>query len=428
MKKMDENIVPQDIEFNLSQPYRRMDKWARSIIFRLLSSITWGRIKLVEGSETVLFGVSETNGQPEVTIEILHPRFYSASVFGGSVGFAEAYIAGIWKCSDLTDMIRILVRNLPVLERVEYGPAWVSRPLRKLFHLLHQNTKPGSRKNILAHYDLGNDFYSLFLDGTMTYSCGIFESQSTSLEQASTSKYDRICRKLQLKPQDHVVEIGCGWGGFAVYAAEKFGCQVTATTISNCQYKYTVDVVKRKGLEDRIKVLKKDYRDLTGQFDKLVSIEMIEAVGYRFLKRFFITCSNLLKSTGIMALQAITITDQRYGQHVREVDFIKRYIFPGSCLTAVTNICDVVTHSTDLRLVHMEDITPHYARTLHCWLENFLSRIDNVRNMGFSEAFIRMWEYYFCYCEGAFQERYIGDVQMIFYKPLCRQVSTLGKL
>jgi cyclopropane-fatty-acyl-phospholipid synthase len=317
---------------------------------------------------------------------------------------------------------------MPVLERVEYGPAWVSRPLRKLFHLLHQNTKLGSRKNILAHYDLGNDFYSLFLDGTMTYSCGIFESQSTSLEQASISKYDRICRKLQLKPQDHVVEIGCGWGGFAVYAAEKFGCQVTATTISDCQYEYTIDVVKRKGLEDRIKVLMKDYRDLTGQFDKLVSIEMIEAVGYRFLKRFFITCSNLLKSAGIMALQAITITDQRYGQHVREVDFIKRYIFPGSCLTAVTNICDVVTHSTDLRLVHMEDITPHYARTLRCWLENFLSRIDNVRNMGFSESFIRMWEYYFCYCEGAFQERYIGDVQMIFSKPLCRQASTLGKL
>lgn len=425
---MNENIVPQSIEFDLTQPHKCLDKWARSIIFRLLSSITWGRIKLVESSETVLFGVSEMNDQPEVTIEILHPRFYSASVFGGSVGFAEAYIAGIWKCSDLTKIIRILVRNLPVLERVEYGPAWVSRPLRKLFHLQHQNTKLGSRKNILAHYDLGNEFYSLFLDGTMTYSCGIFESQSTSLEQASISKYDRICRKLQLVPQDHVLEIGCGWGGFALYAAENFGCQVTATTISESQYEYTVDIVKRKGLEDRIKVLKKDYRDLTGQFDRLVSIEMIEAVGYRFLKKFFVSCSNLLKSDGIMALQAITITDQRYHQHVREVDFIKRYIFPGSCLTAVTSICDVVTHSTDLRLVHMEDITLHYARTLRCWRERFLSSIDKVKSMGFPESFIRMWEYYFCYCEGAFQERYIGDVQMIFSKPLYRQPAILGKL
>jgi len=425
---MSENIVPKDIEFDLTQPHKRMDKWARSIIFRLLSSITWGLIKLVEGPETVLFGVSETNNQPEVTIEILHPRFYSASMFGGSVGLAEAYIAGIWKCSDLTELIRILVRNLPVLERVEYGSAWVSRPLRKLFHLLHQNTKLGSRKNILAHYDLGNEFYSLFLDRTMTYSCGIFESKSTSLEQASISKYDRICHKLQLEPQDHVVEIGCGWGGFAVYAAEKFGCQITATTISDCQYEYAVNMVKRKGLSDRVKVIKKDYRDLTGRFDKLVSIEMIEAVGHGFLKRFFSTCSDLLKSDGIMALQAITITDQRYHQHVGEVDFIKRYIFPGSCLTAVTNICDVVTRSTDLRLVHMEDITPHYAQTLRCWRENFLSRIDNVRNMGFSEAFIRMWEYYFCYCEGAFQERYIGDVQMIISKPLCRQPAILGKL
>jgi cyclopropane-fatty-acyl-phospholipid synthase len=425
---MGENIIPQNIAFDLTQPKRHLDKWAKSIIVRLLSTLTWGRINLIEGSETVVFGASEPDDQPEVEMEILHPRFYSMVMFGGSIGFAEAYMAGLFKCSDLTDTIRILVRNLPALERVEYGPAWMNRPLRKMFHLLHRNTKLGSRKNILAHYDLGNEFYSLFLDGTMTYSCGIFESESSSLEQASISKYDRICRKLQLKPQDHVVEIGCGWGGFALYAAEKFGCQVTTTTISDSQYEYTVDIVKRKGLEDRIKVLKKDYRDLTGQFDKLVSVEMIEAVGYRFLKRFFSTCSNLLKSDGIMALQAITITDQQYHQHIREVDFIKRYIFPGSCLTAVTNICDVVTHSTDLRLVHMEDITQHYARTLRCWRERFFDRIDKVRSMGFPESFIRMWEYYFCYCEGAFQERYIGDVQMIFSKPLCRQVSILGKL
>jgi cyclopropane-fatty-acyl-phospholipid synthase len=425
---MSENIIPQNTEFDLTQSHSFLDKWAKNIIFKLLSSITWGRIKLVEGSETALFGVSNTNDQPEVTMEILHPRFYSSVVFGGSVGLAEGYIAGIWKCSDLTELIRIFIRNLLILEKVEYGPAWINRVFRKFFHMLHRNTKLGSRKNILAHYDLGNEFYSLFLDDTMTYSCGIFESESYSLEQASIAKYERICRKLKLESQDHIIEIGCGWGGFAIYAAENFGCHVTSTTISDRQYGYVVDLVKRKNLSGQIKILKKDYRDLTGKFDKLVSIEMIEAVGHRNMKRFFIACSDLLKSNGIMGLQAITITDQRYHQHVREVDFIKRYIFPGSCLTAVTNICDVVTRSTDLRLVHMEDITPHYARTLRCWRERFFNRIDKVRSMGFPESFIRMWEYYFCYCEGAFQERYIGDVQMIFSKPLCRQASILGKL
>ncbi|UCD56141.1 MAG: class I SAM-dependent methyltransferase, partial [Candidatus Hydrogenedentota bacterium] len=299
--------------------------------------------------------------------------------------------------------------------------------LRKLFHFLHRNTKLGSRQNMLAHYDLGNEFYSLFLDSTMTYSCGIFQSESTSLEEASIAKYNRICRKLQLEPQDHVVEIGSGWGGFAVYAAENFGCHVTTTTISDSQYEYTDDLINRKGLTDRIEVLKKDYRDVSGRFDKLVSIEMIEAVGHESIETFFSTCSHLLKPDGIMALQAITIKDQRYRRHVHDVDFIKRYIFPGSCLTAATHLCDVVTRATDLRLVHMEDITSHYARTLRCWRERFKDQIDKVRKMGFPESFIRMWEYYFCYCEGAFQERYIGDVQMVFSKPLSQQAPILGQ-
>jgi cyclopropane-fatty-acyl-phospholipid synthase len=425
---MSENIIPEDSPFDLTQPPGRLDGWAKSIITQHLASITWGRIKMREGTDTLVFGTSEADDQPEVGMEIFHPRFYSAVVFGGSVGLAEAYIAGLWKCSDLTGMIRILVRNLSVLERVEYGPAWMSLLLRKLFHLLHRNTKLGSRKNILAHYDLGNEFYSLFLDSTMTYSCGIFQSESTSLEEASIAKYDRICHKLQLKPQDHVAEIGGGWGGFAIYAAKTFGCHVTTTTISDNQYEYALDIISREGLDDRIDVLKMDYRDLSGRFDKLVSIEMIEAVGHEFMETFFSICSNLLKPDGAMALQAITIKDQRYDRHVRDVDFIKRHIFPGSCLTAVTHMCDVVTRATDLRLVHLEDITPHYARTLRCWREKFLDRIDNVRTMGFPESFIRLWEYYFCYCEGAFQERYIGDVQMILSKPLCRQATILGKL
>ena len=423
---MSESIIPEDADFDLTQPSGRLDRWARKTVIRLLSKITWGQIKVVENSEVTLFGKSETDDQTEVTLEILHPRFYSATVFGGSVGLAEAYISGLWKCSDLTGLVRILIRNLFVLERVEYGPAWTSLCLRKLFHLLHRNTKLGSRRNILAHYDLGNEFYSLFLDKTMTYSCGIFESELTSLDEASLAKYGRICRKLQLGSQDHVVEIGGGWGGFAMFAAENFGCHVTTTTISENQYEYAVDMIGRKGLSRKVKILKKDYRDISGRFDKLVSIEMIEAVGHQFMDTFFKACSSLLKPNGVMALQAITIADQRYRQHVRDVDFIKRYIFPGSCLTTVTNICDVITRSTDLRLIHMEDITPHYARTLRCWRERFFNRIDEVRQMGFSESFIRMWEYYLCYCEGAFWERYIGDVQMIFSKPLYRQVLTPG--
>lgn len=425
---MSESIIPVDADFDLTQPSGRLDRWARKIVTRLFSKITWGRIKIVENAGVTLFGKSETDDQTEVTLEILHPRFYSATVFGGSVGLAEAYISGLWKCSDLTGLVRILIRNLSVLERVEYGPAWMNLLLRKFFHLFHRNTKLGSRKNILAHYDLSNDFYSLFLDGTMTYSCGIFESELTSLEEASLAKYDRICRKLQLGPQDHVVEIGSGWGGFATFVAENFGCHVTTTTISDNQYEYAVGMIGRKGLREKVNVLKKDYRDMSGQFDKLVSIEMIEAVGHQFMDKFFKVCSSLLKPNGIMALQAITITDQRYRQHVRDVDFIKRYIFPGSCLTAVTHICDVISRSTDLRLIHMEDITSHYARTLRCWRERFFDRIDDVKRMGFPENFVRMWEYYLCYCEGAFRERYIGDVQMIFSKPLYRQVPTPGKL
>ncbi|KPK44297.1 MAG: cyclopropane-fatty-acyl-phospholipid synthase [Phycisphaerae bacterium SG8_4] len=425
---MSESIVPDNADFDLAQPPGRLDGWAKKIVHRLLSKIAWGQIRIVEDTDAAVFGKRQADEEPEVTLEILHSRFYSATVLGGSVGLAEAYIAGLFKCSDLTELVRIMVRNLSVLEHVEYGPAWISLFLRKLFHFLHRNTKLGSRRNILAHYDLGNQFYCLFLDSTMTYSCGIFESESASLEEASLAKYDRICRKIHLEPQDRVVEIGGGWGGFAAYAAENFGCHVTTTTISDSQHEYATALINRKGLNKQVEVLKKDYRDLSGQFDKLVSIEMIEAVGHQFLETFFKTCSRLLKPEGIMALQAITITDQRYRQHVRDVDFIKRYIFPGSCLIAVTNICDVVTRSTDLRLIHMEEITPHYARTLRCWRERFLSRIEEVRNLGFAAGFMRLWEYYLSYCEGAFQERYIGDVQMIFSKPLCRQEPFLGRL
>jgi len=329
---------------------------------------------------------------------------------------------GFWSADDLTTVMRILALNQKAFEDMEKGLARLTAPFYKFYHYVRKNTKAGSRKNILAHYDLGNDFYALFLDQTMTYSCGIFEQQDSTLKQASEAKYDRICRKLQLAPGERIVEIGTGWGGFAVHAARHYGVHVTTTTISDKQHQFAQNRIKAAGLAECITLLKKDYRDLSGKFDKLVSIEMIEAVGHHFYDTFFKACSRLLKDDGMMALQAITIGDQIFDRHKRSVDFIKRYIFPGSCIPSITAINNAVARSTDLQLVHLEDITPHYARTLGEWRRRFFANIDAVRTQGFSETFIRMWEYYLCYCEGGFAERYIGDVQLILAKPLWRRI------
>jgi cyclopropane-fatty-acyl-phospholipid synthase len=301
-------------------------------------------------------------------------------------------------------------------------------PLNRLYHFLRKNTLEGSRKNILAHYDLGNEFYRLFLDETMTYSCGIFEGPDSSLREASVAKYDRICRKLQLEAGDRVLEIGSGWGGFAIHAVTHYGCRVTATTISERQYDLSRKRFAEAGVSDRVALLKRDYRDLAGSFDKIVSIEMIEAVGPQYLDTFFNVCSRCLEAHGMMLLQAITIADWAYERYIRDVDFIKRYIFPGGSLPSVAAMTSAAARATDMRLFHMEDITPHYAATLQRWRENFLTNVDRVRSLGFPEPFIRMWKYYFCYCEGGFRERYIGDVQMLFTKPLCRRNPILPPL
>jgi cyclopropane-fatty-acyl-phospholipid synthase len=301
-------------------------------------------------------------------------------------------------------------------------------PLKRIWHFLRKNTRSGSRKNIVAHYDLGNDFYRLFLDDTLTYSCGIFETDGSSMRDASIAKYNRICRKLDLGSDDEVIEIGSGWGGFAIYAAKNFGCRVTTTTISDQQFKLAKERIADSGVADRIDLVMKDYRDLKGKYDKLVSIEMIEAVGHHYLDDFFRSCSQLLKPDGMMLLQAITIADQVFERHKRSVDFIKRYIFPGSCIPSIAAMTKSIATSTDLRLFHLEDITPHYARTLACWRSQFFNNIDAVKALGYSEAFIRMWEYYFSYCEAGFAERYIGDVQMLLAKPMCRRESLVPDL
>jgi cyclopropane-fatty-acyl-phospholipid synthase len=282
---------------------------------------------------------------------------------------------------------------------------------------VNRNTLKGSRRNIGAHYDLGNELFELFLDETMMYSCGIFERPESSLKEASEAKLERICRKLQLKASDHVIEIGTGWGGFAIYAAKHFGCRVTTTTISQQQYDYALQRVREAGLEDRITLLFRDYRELEGQFDKLVSIEMIEAVGHEHFDTYFRKCSELLKADGMMLLQSITIADQRYPIAKKSIDFIQRYIFPGGCLPSVAALSDSVARKTDMRIYDLEDIGVHYATTLRIWRERFFARLEEVHRLGYPERFIRMWNYYLSYCEGGFRQQAIGTVQLLLTKP-----------
>jgi cyclopropane-fatty-acyl-phospholipid synthase len=330
---------------------------------------------------------------------------------------------GDWHCDDLTGLVRLMVVNRHLMNDVDSGWSALSAPLLKAAHWLNRNHKAGSRRNIAAHYDLGNGFFELFLDDTMAYSCGIFRSAQSSLREASIAKFDAACSKLGLAEGQHLLEIGTGWGGLAIHAARHYGCKVTTTTISREQYEFARERVRSFGLQDRITLLLEDYRELRGEYDALVSIEMIEAVGHQYLDTYFRSCSNLLKPTGAMLLQAITIRDQYYEQARRSVDFIKRFIFPGSCIPSVRAMMSSVARSTDLVLSHLEDIGPHYARTLRHWRERFLARQSAVRSLGYPESFLRMWEYYLCYCEGGFEERQLGDVQMLLTKPRSRRAG-----
>jgi cyclopropane-fatty-acyl-phospholipid synthase len=395
---------------------------ARAALFSRLARIERGKITVVDGDEEQVFGGDD---ELSATLTVCDARFYTDIVFGGSIGAGESYMAGFWSADDLTKLIRIIVLNQPVLIGMEGGLAKITAPLHWLLHAFRKNTKDGSRRNITAHYDLGNDFYSLWLDKTMTYSCNIFERDDATLEEAAIAKYDRICRKLRLQPKDRVLEIGTGWGGFAIHAAKNYGCRVTTTTISQQQHAWAKERFEREGLSDRIELLSEDYRDLKGKYDKLVSIEMIEAVGHHFIDAYFNACSERLNDDGMMALQAITITDQVYDSHIRNPDFIKRYIFPGSFIPSISAITRSVARSTDMKLFHLEDITAHYARTLRTWRERFFANIEAVKKLGYPDSFIRMWEYYLCYCEAGFLERYIGDAQMFFTKPDSRPEAVL---
>ncbi|WP_455204613.1 class I SAM-dependent methyltransferase [Kaarinaea lacus] len=421
------SIVPQN-EVAIPKRLSILNNLARKLVFKQLKSLEYGQIVLHEGGEQYRFGDLATDFSVSANIHVHKPHFYAELAFGGSIGAGESYMMGHWSTDSLTDVVRIMVRNMDVLDGMESGFASIATPVRKALHWLQRNTREGSRKNISAHYDIGNDLFELMLDPTMMYSCGIFPDENTSMEQASRAKLKRICEKLNLSPDDHVIEIGTGWGGFAIYAAQHYGCQVTTTTISRQQYKLAQQRIKKLGLQDKITVLLQDYRDLDGQYDKLVSIEMIEAVGHAFYDTFFNKCSQLLKPNGVMLLQAITIADQRYEQAKRSVDFIQRYIFPGSCIPSNTTILSSVSKASDMRLFHHEDIGFHYATTLRKWREAFFANIARVKALGYNEQFIRMWDFYLSYCEGGFQERAISDVHMLFTKPLSRHQSVLGDL
>jgi cyclopropane-fatty-acyl-phospholipid synthase len=402
---------------------RGLDRLARRLVHSRLAKITNGQLVISENGQHSTYGKLTDEVPLTAQISVDDPQFYRDVAFGGSIGAGEAYIHGHWSCGDLSNLLRILLRNREVLDNVDSGTALFTRPLQKLFHLFNRNTHEGSRRNIAAHYDLGNDFYRLWLDPKMMYSSAYFESADATLEDASAAKLDRICRKLDLSADDEVIEIGTGWGGFAIHAATHYGCRVTTTTISKQQYDYARAAVAAAGLQDRITLLFDDYRDLQGQYDKLVSIEMIEAVGHEFHDSFFRQCCSLLKPDGQMLLQAITIADQRYEQYKTSVDFIKRYIFPGGCLTSVTDMCRTMTTHTDMRMHQLEDIGPHYATTLRHWHDRFTARLDEVREQGYSDEFIRLWQFYLSYCEGAFLERAIGTVQLLAMRPDARRDS-----
>jgi cyclopropane-fatty-acyl-phospholipid synthase len=398
-----------------------VDNWlqrlGRKAMLNLIAQIRQGEITVIEGDACHQVGSRTSGCQLAATIEVLHPQFWADAAFGGTVGAGEAYICGHWRVDDLTALIRIMVINRSLMNQMEGGLAFLTAPLRRILHWLNRNSLEGSRRNIAAHYDLGNDFFGLFLDETLAYSCGIFERPEATLHDASLAKFDAACRKLDLQPHDHLLEIGTGWGGLAIHAAQRYGCKVTTTTISKQQYALASERVAAAGLADRIEIRLDDYRDLEGQYDKLVSIEMVEAVGHHYLESYLHKCGTLLKPNGAMLIQAITIQDQLYESALKSVDFIQRFVFPGSFIPAVTALTNAVARATDMKVFHLEDIGPHYATTLRKWREAFFANLDKVRKLGYPEEFIRLWDYYLCYCEGGFIERQLGDVQMLMVKP-----------
>ena len=400
-----------------------LDRFYSRLVLKKLGSLKTGRIVLHFECGEAVVGDLQCTSTPAV-VNIHSTNFFRRLVLEGAIGAAESYMDGEWTTPDLTKVIRVLIQNEETLGALRTGRFSPIHALRRVEHFRNRNSRSGSRKNIHEHYDLGNEFFSLFLDESMMYSSAVFPTAETPLLDASWEKVDRVCRTLELSPDDHVVEIGTGWGGFACHAAQNYGCRVTTTTISDEQHAFAKNRIHEMGLEDKVTLLKKDYRELTGTYDRLVSLEMIEAVGKRYLPEYFATCNRLVKHDGAMMLQAITMPEQRYDQYVGSVDFIQKHIFPGGFLPSITEMQNCVKLHTSFRMLDLKDFGAHYAKTLNHWNERFHARLDEVRDQGFSERFIRMWRYYMCYCEAAFLERATGLVQTVWAKP----DSMLGRL
>lgn len=394
-----------------------IDGFAKNQLLKRLQQMPRGYLLIEDGDELHGFGNPADEIDVKAKIVIQDPGTYRDIAFGGSIGGAEAYMLGKWTTPNLVDVVRLMSVNIDFLNEMDDSKSVLQRVGDKVFHLLNRNTEKQARDNISRHYDLSNDFFELFLDPEMMYSAAIFPSVDADLDEAALHKLDVICRKLELKPSDHLLEIGTGWGGLAIYAARHYGCRVTTTTISREQYDTATRRVQDEGLDGKVTVLFEDYRNLSGRYDKLVSVEMIEAVGHEFYKQYFSGCAALLKDDGLMLLQAITIPDQRYQYARKSVDFIQRYIFPGGSLPSHEAIISSVRSNTDLLMVGMQEIGDDYARTLEVWRERFLAKLDDVKALGFDDYFIRMWNYYLCYCQGGFEERIIGTSQILFAKP-----------
>ena len=391
------------------------------IVFRLLSGMTEGFMRIVLPNGDV-HELGDRNSPYKATIRIVRESFFGKCALYGDVGFGEAYVDGDWETDSITAVIKWFLLNVENAPTVSgSGKRFVAgnflKLLNRIYHKLRANDIRGSRKNIAEHYDLSNDFFKLFLDDTMTYSSAFFSKADEKLESAQVEKYDRLCRKLKLQPTDHLLEIGSGWGGFAVHVARNHGCRVTTVTISKEQYEYARERFCRERLDDRIEIKLADYRTLTGSYDKIVSIEMLEAVGHEYFETFFTKCHELLKKEGVLAFQVITCADSRYESLRKSVDWIQKHIFPGSLLPSIGALHSAISKTGDLVMQHMEEFGLSYARTLAQWRENFNSRLDQVRMLGFDERFIRKWNYYLSYCEGAFAMRNISVVQMVYTRP-----------
>jgi cyclopropane-fatty-acyl-phospholipid synthase len=391
-----------------------LDRIARRFVLNALRVFPKGSLTIIEpdGSRVTL-----GEGDPQANLEMTDWRTYRMMFTGGSLGAAEAFMEDLWRSDDLVGVVRYFAANVEPMQSLEGAAAKLARPFLSALHVVNRNSVRGSRRNIAAHYDLGNDFFNLFLDRQMMYSSAIYPRADADLDEAAVHKLDVVCRKLSLRPEHHLLEIGTGWGGLAIHAARHYGCRVTTTTISREQYRHACDRVRAEGLEDRVTVLEQDYRLLDGEYDRIVSIEMIEAVGHQYLSQYFGQLNRLVKPDGMVLVQAITVPDQRYRYALKSIDFIKRYIFPGGFLPSVRVMLAHLGDDTRLTPLDIDDIGLDYARTLADWRQRFLAASDKVAAQGFDDRFRRMWDYYLCYCEGAFRERAISTVQLLAAGP-----------